>query len=101
MDLGTVASPARLERRPTVRKLKKRPSLTLCTDICFVLEPIALALNGDYRRVVEDAIERRRSQHRVAGEGLIRRSGFEVRITTLIALSHHLEEQIGARPQPR
>jgi len=60
-------------------------------------EAVALALDGDRRRVVQQAVEDRRGEHRVAGEDL---SPFAVALVggqddraVLVALRHDLEEQ--------
>jgi hypothetical protein len=48
---------------------------------CFALalEPIAFAIDADDSRVVKDAVEHRRGEHAVAGEGAIPTSEGEIR----------------------
>lgn len=73
--------------RPYQLRLKSDPSASLSLGRCrhglqrwgrfrqsgatLVLEPVALALDGDHRRMVQQPIEHRGGEYRVAGEGLI------------------------------
>ena len=81
--------PARVRRR----RRFQQPGAAL------VLEPVALALDADDGRMVQQPVEHRRGQHRVAGEGLIPRPEGQVRgqdhRALLVALGDDLEEQVG------
>ena len=65
----------------------------------LVLEPVALALDADDGRMMQQPIQHRRGQHRVTGEGLIPLAEGQVRSQDrrplLVAFSDDLEEQVG------
>jgi hypothetical protein len=65
----------------------------------LVFEPEAVAVDADHDRVVQDAIEHRRSEHAVASESGIPTAEGEIRSedhrAAFIALRHDLEEQAG------
>ena len=69
------------------------------SGFALVLQSEALSVDVDDGRVVQDPIEHRHREHAVAGEGAVPTTegeiGSEDHRAVFIALSHHLEEQVG------